>query len=532
MVALRNRLLRSIGRPNDPENVTGQARAAVGNFFLQIHSVKVNRNSLTWKSPYGLGLIALYLFVIHFVSGLALMFYYVPSVERAYLSMIDLQSEVTFGAFITNLHRWSMHGMIIFLVLHMLRVFYTGGYKPPRQLSWIIGVLLLIVTGLMAFTGYLLPWDQQALWSVQVSSEVIRSGPIFGEHVQRILFGGPDIGQATLTRFYALHMTLLPLLTLLLTGAYLWSVRQHGGLAASANAKLNGEQTAAGIAQGRQGLPRQDAFPRNGDKTYALMGLVRGSSAAAGSGPRGTVMAWPTVFLLELAVFAGVVLVMAAISAFVHTSLGPQADPAIPRNPALMPWFLASIQELTLHMHPVFGGITIPTLFVTGLLAIPFIDWNRAGAGQWFGGRKGAKAAFGSAIAAGVIWIVLEWLDLGRDLAFRLNEALDLTRLTGGETPKSWPESFGFLGLYDLTEWSSFLWAGLIPFLVLITLLLVIGAAAKFLFGCNRREVIISVFTTTVASVMILTFVGSAMRGTDADLYAPWDLPNVIEVDR
>ena len=532
MIALRNRLLRSIGRPDDPEDVTGQARAAVGNFFLQIHSVKVSRNSLTWKSPYGLGLIALYLFVIHLVSGLALMFYYVPSVERAYISMIDLQSEVTFGAVIVNLHRWSGHGMIIFLVLHMLRVFYTGGYKPPRQLSWIIGVLLLIVTGLMAFTGYLLPWDQQALWSVQVSSEVIRSGPIFGEHVQRVLFGGPDIGQATLTRFYTLHMTLLPLLTLGLTGAYLWSVRQHGGFASNADAKLNGEQTATSVFQSQRGLRTEGAFPRNSDKTYALMGLVRGSTAAAGSGPRGTVMAWPAVFLLELAILAGVVLVMVAISAFVHAPFGPQADPAIPRNPALMPWFLSSIQELTLHMHPVFGGIMIPTLFVTGLLAIPFIDFNRAGTGQWFGGRKGAKAAFGSAIAAGVIWIVLEWLDLGRDLAFRLNEALDLTKLTGGETPKSWPESFGFLGLYDLTEWSSFLWAGLIPFLIVMTLLLLIGAAAKFMFGCNRREVMISVFTATVASVLVLTFIGTAMRGTNADLYAPWDRPNVIELDR
>ena len=532
MIALRNRLLRSIGRPDDPEDVTGQARAAVGNFLLQIHSVKVSRHSLTWKSPYGLGLIALYMFIIHFVSGLALTFYYVPSVERAYLSVIELQSEVTFGAFITSLHRWSAHGMIIFLVLHMLRVFYTGGYKPPRQLSWIIGVLLLIVTGKLAFSGYLLPWDQQALWSVQVASEVIRSGPIFGEHVQRVVFGGPDIGQATLTRFYTMHMTVLPLLSLGLIGAYIWSLRQHGGFAAPAYEKLNGAQTATSLYQTGRGPQGEGAFPPNSDKTYALVGLVRGSTTAAGSGPRGTVMAWPTVFLLELVILAGVVLVMAAISAFAHAPLGPHADPAIPRNPALMPWFLSSIQELTLHMHPVFGGIMIPTLFVTGLLAIPFIDWDRSGSGEWFGGRRGVIATFGSALAAGFIWIVLEWLDLGRNLAFRLNEALDLTKLTGGETPKSWPESFGFFGLYDLTEWSSFLWAGLIPFLIVMTLLLVIGAAAKFVFGGNRREVMISVFTATIVSIMVLTFIGSAMRGTDMNLYAPWDRPNVIELDR
>ena len=233
-------------KPGGSDDATDQARATFGNFFLQLHSVKVRHKSLSWNYTFGLGLISLYLFVILLLSGLALMFYYVPTIERAYGSMLDLKSEVTFGVIVRNIHRWSAHGLIIVVVLHMLRVFYTGAYKAPRRLNWVIGVILLLMTGLMAFTGYLLPWDQQAFWAVQIGSEVVRSGPIFGEHVQRILFGGPDIGQATLLRFYVLHVAVLPLTTLVLVGVHLWRVKRDGGLAAppesDAGQSLDGDQ--------------------------------------------------------------------------------------------------------------------------------------------------------------------------------------------------------------------------------------------------------------------------------------------------
>ena len=228
---LNNRLFRSIARRAAPVSATDQARATSDSFFLQLHSVKVRRRSLSWKYSFGLGLLSLYMFVILLVSGLALMFYYVPTIERAYDSMLNLKSEVTFGVIVRNVHRWAAHGLILFVFLHMLRVFYTGAYKPPRQFNWVIGVVLLFMTGLLAFTGYLLPWDQKAFWAVQIGSEVVRSGPIFGEHVQRVLFGGPDITQATLIRFYALHVALLPLATLLLVTYHLWRVRRDGGLA-------------------------------------------------------------------------------------------------------------------------------------------------------------------------------------------------------------------------------------------------------------------------------------------------------------
>ena len=279
----------------------------------------------------------------------------------------------------------------------------------------------------------------------------------------------------------------------------------------------------------RQG---ENAFPRTGDKTYALMELPAGTSPAARGAPGGTIMAWPTVYLLEFAIWSVLVLALVILGAFVDAPLGPQADPAVPPNPALMPWYLASIQELTLHIHPVFAGIMIPTLAFVGLAAIPYLDRDPRGAGRWFGSRRAVASAIVSAILAAVAWIVLEWLDLGRDLAFRLDQALNLAKLSGGETPRSWPDGFGILGFYDLTEWSAFLWAGVVPFLILAVLLAVIGGVAKLVFRCNRRELLISLFTAVAVSVVVLTFVGSLMRGTDAQLYAPWDRPNVIEIQK
>lgn len=231
-VIFNNRVVKSIVRHGYPDNVTDQARATFGNFLLQFHSVKVRRRSLAWKTTFGLGLISLYLFFILMASGLLLMFYYVPSVERAYDSMLTLKGEVIFGVILRNIHRWAAHGLVIFVFLHMLRVFYTGAYKRPREFNWVIGVILLFLTLLLSFTGYLLPWDQRAFWAVQVGGEIIRQGPIFGEHVQRVMFGGPEIGQAALIRFYALHVALLPMVTLVLVGVHLWRVRIDGGLAA------------------------------------------------------------------------------------------------------------------------------------------------------------------------------------------------------------------------------------------------------------------------------------------------------------
>jgi quinol-cytochrome oxidoreductase complex cytochrome b subunit len=180
-----------------------------------------------------LGVISIILFGVLVVSGVILMFYYVPSIERAYPAMKDIQLSVPLGEFSRNMHRWSAHAMVLVVILHMVRVFYTGAYKPPREFNWIVGVVLLILTLGASFTGYLLPWDQLSYWAITVGTNIAGYAPVLGQPIKQMLLGGNDVGQDALIRFYALHIAVLPLITIILISLHIWRVRKDGGLAAS-----------------------------------------------------------------------------------------------------------------------------------------------------------------------------------------------------------------------------------------------------------------------------------------------------------
>ena len=152
----------SVFRHPLPDSDLGRAQTSFTNFFLHIHPVKVNRHTLKPWYTMGLGLMSLFLFVILVFTGILLMFYYVPSTTQAYDRMLDLRGTVAFGTFLRNMHRWSAHGMVAIVALHMARVFFTGSYKKPREFNWMIGVVLFLLTLFLSFTGYLLPWDQLA----------------------------------------------------------------------------------------------------------------------------------------------------------------------------------------------------------------------------------------------------------------------------------------------------------------------------------------------------------------------------------
>ncbi len=201
------------------------------NVFLHIHPVKVNRKSLKWSYSLGLGIISVVFFLVLIWTGVLLMFYYVPSVERAYETMKLIQLAVPLGQFTRNMHRWSAHGMVLTVIIHMVRVFYTGGYKPPREFNWVIGVFLLLLTFGASFTGYLLPWDQLAYWAITVGTNIAGYAPGAGPVMRQMLLGGQEVGQAALIRFYTLHIAVLPLLITLLISVHMWRVRKDGGLA-------------------------------------------------------------------------------------------------------------------------------------------------------------------------------------------------------------------------------------------------------------------------------------------------------------
>lgn len=224
------RVGRSIWRT--PRKVTPRDRAAGhwSSFALHIYPVKVRKAELGFKYSWYLGVISTVLFGSLVVSGIWLMFFFVPSPGSAYANIQTLQTEVAFGQYLRNVHRWSAHLMVLAVAMHMAKVFYRGAYKAPREFNWVIGVLLLVMTLLMSFTGYLLPWDQLAYWAVTVGTEMAAYVPIFGDRVQSLLMGGNTVGQATLLRFYVLHVAVLPVAIIVLLTIHLWRWRKDAML--------------------------------------------------------------------------------------------------------------------------------------------------------------------------------------------------------------------------------------------------------------------------------------------------------------
>ncbi|MCP4140040.1 MAG: DUF4405 domain-containing protein [Chloroflexi bacterium] len=224
---------KSFFRHGWPDNPLDRSLIMTTNIFFHLHPVRVNKKSIRAAYSLGLGVITTVMFIILALTGILLMFYYVPSTELAYFDIVKLQTKVPFGQLLRNMHRWGAHLMVLSAVLHMVRVFYTGAYKPPREFNWVVGVILLILTIAGSFTGYLLPWDQLAFWAITVGTSVAAYEPLMGKTIKKILLGGPEVGQAALTRFYGLHVMVVPAILLLVISLHIWRVRKDGGLAAN-----------------------------------------------------------------------------------------------------------------------------------------------------------------------------------------------------------------------------------------------------------------------------------------------------------
>ena len=218
---LRNsQLWKSIFRHPAPTDRQGRVRVMVGNFLLHLHPTSIKKHALRPSFSWCMGGITFLLFLVETLTGLLLMFYYRPTIEWAYHDMLDLRDVVSFGI-VREIHRWGAHAMVITVMLHAYRVFLTGSYKPPREFNWTIGVLLLVLTLLLSFTGYLLPWDQLSVWAVTVGANLAGDARF-------LLLGARSVGEETLNRFYVLHCIGLPLAAVLLMGVHFWRVRKDG----------------------------------------------------------------------------------------------------------------------------------------------------------------------------------------------------------------------------------------------------------------------------------------------------------------
>jgi quinol-cytochrome oxidoreductase complex cytochrome b subunit len=229
-----NRLWRSVVRHGWRPTNRNRVLLVVENVFLHLHSAKMRRRNLEFSSTFFLGGISLILFAALVATGLLLMLYYHPSVPQAYNDMKELQFVVSNGVFLRNMHRWAAHAMVIVAFLHMLRVFFHRAFRPPREFNWVVGVVLLLLTLLLSYTGYLLPWDQLSFWAVSVGTNMARAMPLLGEPLRFLLLGGNIVGENALLRFYVLHCVLLPLALVGGIAVHLWRVRKDGGVIGSA----------------------------------------------------------------------------------------------------------------------------------------------------------------------------------------------------------------------------------------------------------------------------------------------------------
>ena len=193
-------------------------------------SARVREQQLGFRLTWYLGALTLGCFTIQIVTGIVLMLYYHPSIPQAYADMKDFQFVVFSGVLLRNLHRWSAHAMVFLVFVHMAKVFYRGAYRPPRELNWIVGVCLLLLTLLLSYTGYLLPWDQLSYWGTTVGSNIMSSIPIIGDKLRFILLGGNSVNANALIRFYVLHTVILPLTVIGLIVVHLWRLHKDGGM--------------------------------------------------------------------------------------------------------------------------------------------------------------------------------------------------------------------------------------------------------------------------------------------------------------
>jgi cytochrome b6 len=233
---------KSIFRHGYPDTDTNRALVMFSNVLLHLHPVKVRKSALRIRYTWCLGGLTFFMFILLTITGVFLMFYYVPDTRSAFQNIKDLQYAIYFGNLMRNLHRWAAHAMVFLVWLHMTRVFLTGAYKPPREFNWVVGVLLLVLTLLLSWTGYLLPWDQLALWAVTVGSKMAEASPLIGysgpfgkemgmrvdNDIRFMLLGGTVVGQSTLLRFYVLHCVGLPLLATLFLVIHFWRIRKDG----------------------------------------------------------------------------------------------------------------------------------------------------------------------------------------------------------------------------------------------------------------------------------------------------------------
>ncbi len=489
--AVPRRLLETMFRTGVPRSDRTRSTFIFGNVFLHLHPVRTHRWTLRWSTTWGLGIAAISSFFVLLITGVLLMFYYKPYPDVAYLSIKDIHFVVPTGRFIRNVHRWSANLMVVVVLLHMMRVFYTAAYRLRREFNWLVGMGLLAVTLGLSFTGYLLPWDQLAYWAITIGANIAQSPREVTDALgitqwfdvggiqKLILLGSEEVGEEALIRFYLFHVMILPLVLVMLVAVHFWRIRKDGGLTRPVDAER------------RLGSATTDSYPIFTDapqKTYSLAAIVKGKTGIVGDGPEHTVPSMPHLMVGEAAVFMLAIAISLVLAIFLDAPLKEVANPAVPENPAKAPWYFLGLQELV-SQSAFMGGIGIPSIVLIGLGLIPYLDRESDGTGSWFGGPGGRRLVLRATLFGLFAVVALEALVI----------------------------RFGWI-----RQW----WPG-VPQLV-ITLInpgtLLTVAYAAYSLACLRkynstRAGALALFTCFVCGFVVLTVIGTHFRGPNWDFY-------------
>jgi ubiquinol-cytochrome c reductase cytochrome b subunit len=339
-------------------------------FLLHIKPTYYHESVTRFTHTFRLGLLSTYLFFIETITGIFLMIWYAPSPDRAYTDMIRLLSNVPFGQFMRDLHRLGAELMVVAVTLHMVRTYLTGSYKAPRQFTWFTGVILLVVTLFLSFSGYLLPWDQLAFWAVTIGTSMAEAVPpaIVGETVNLLARGAPDIGANGLLRFYLLHVFFLPLVLFLFFFVHYYKV-VHFGISLPAHEEEVGQDTANKVPADR--------------RVYFL----------------------PDVMIDETALLIAFTTIMVILTGFFFQApLESIANPQSTPLHTVAPWYFYWLQGLLKVADKMIAGVILPGVLLVLLIAIPYLDPNPSRR------AKDRSVAIISGIVAGIVMIILSWM--------------------------------------------------------------------------------------------------------------------------
>ncbi|UCG13626.1 MAG: cytochrome b N-terminal domain-containing protein [Deltaproteobacteria bacterium] len=411
----------------------------------------VQERTLRFNLTWGLGGMALVLVCLLFATGMMLKFAYQPVPDRAYESVVQLQDDVLFGQLVRNIHHWSANILLIVVFLHFLRVFFTGAFHSPRQFNWIIGLTMFLAILGSNFTGYLLPWDQLAFWAVTICTGMMEYIPGVGEGLQQLILGGRDIGPSTLSNFFAIHTAVIPACLIVLMPFHFWRVRKAGGLV----------------------VPRP---PAENPSTKGEM-----------------VATIPNLILRELAVAAVLIALIMLVSIVFDASLGVKANPGLSPNPTKAPWYFAGMQELLLHIHPLFAVVVIPLTIVGALIFLPYFRYEANTGGVWFVSYRGRQMAVVAAVTATV----------ATSLGIIVDEFL-----------------------IDFVAWipaiPPVVSNGLLPAAIALAAVVGFYVLIKRIYNATNNEAIQAAFVLLLCSFLVLTIIGIWFRGKGMALVLPW----------